>query len=277
MIEARSVSVRVSGAALLKDVSVALEPGQVTVIIGPNGAGKSTLLRVLSGELRPSGGEVRLDDRPLPAISAASLASRRAIVPQATTLAFDFRAVEVVLLGCTVPGFGLDIGNIEMAAIAALQRVGLTGLEHRPYAHLSGGERQRVHVARALCQLATSPVQSPGQKSLLMDEPTSSLDISHQDLVLEEARQQAADGLAVLMVLHDLNLASAFADHLLLLSAGEVIAAGAPRDVLRDDLLSAAYRCAVTTRKVPLDDDRPFVLPRALTAARAAPAARHRP
>jgi heme transport system ATP-binding protein len=129
--------------------------------------------------------------------------------------------------------------------------------------HLSGGERQRVHVARALCQLAM-PAWRPGQtRCLLLDEPTASLDLAHQTQVLRALRQQAEAGHAILAVLHDLNLAAALADNLVLMERARVLAAGPPADVLRDDLLSAAYGCPIHTNRTP-GGGRPFVLPPAV-------------
>ncbi len=268
MLEARQITVVVRSSVLLRGVNVGVRPGRILVLIGPNGAGKSTLLRVLSGELAPTGGEALLDGRPLAAFSAAELARRRAVVPQASTLSFPFTVLEVAMLGVTVPGFAVTTAAARAAALEALAAVGLSGLSSRLYGHLSGGERQRVHIARALCQVA-APALRPGESQcLLLDEPTSNLDLAHQALVLDAVRRQAARGLAVLAVMHDLNLAAALADDLLLLAGGEVKAAGPPPQVLRAELLSAAYGCSVFPNRTP--GDRPFVLPPPMFPARLA-------
>jgi iron complex transport system ATP-binding protein len=258
MLEARNVSYVIKGRAIVDGVSAALVPGRLSVIIGPNGAGKSTLLKLLTGELRASSGEVLLDGEELKHLSAQALAARRAVVPQSTRLSFPFSVIEVVLLGAVVPGFTQPAPAKEAAAYRALDDVGLSGFADRLYTELSGGERQRVHVARALCQLSTAPRRSDAPPILLLDEPTSNLDLMHQVKVLEEVRRRVAQGWIALAVLHDLNLASAFADTLILMSNGRVEASGRVDEVFRDDLLSAVYRCRVETN---IMDGRRFVLP----------------
>jgi iron complex transport system ATP-binding protein len=259
-LEARNVWVEAGGHALLADVDLAVEPGRVTVLIGPNGAGKSTLLRVLSGEIAPTRGDAALDGAPLRSFSAAELARRRAVVPQSTAVAFPFTVREVVMLGVTVPGFAVADIAARKRADTALDTVGLIPFAERLYPTLSGGERQRVHVARALCQLAAGARRRAESGCFLLDEPTASLDLAHQGHVLSAMRRQAELGLAVLAILHDLNLAAAVADHLVLLAAGRVTAAGSPREVLRGDVLSAAYGCRITPNRAP-GQGRPFVLP----------------
>jgi iron complex transport system ATP-binding protein len=138
--------------------------------------------------------------------------------------------------------------------------VGLTPFAERLYPTLSGGERQRVHVARALCQLAAAPRRHAESCCFLLDEPTASLDLAHQGQVLSAMRRQAQLGLAVVAILHDLNLAAAVADHLVLLAGGRVAAAGPPPEVLRAEVLSAAYGCRIMPNRAP-DQRRPFVLP----------------
>ncbi len=263
MLEARGVTVERRGRKLLDDVSVTVPQGRVTAIIGANGAGKSTLIKVLSGEIRPSQGEALLDGRDLRTFSAAELSRRRALVPQSTTLSFPFSVMEVVRLGASVPGF--DDGNEHANRIAedALSDVDLQGFRDRLYSELSGGERQRVHVARALCQLNCAVELQGETKALLLDEPTSNLDLAHQSLVLAEAREQAREGRAVAIVLHDLNLAAAWADEIVLLHAGRVAARGAPAAIFRDDLLSAAFGCAIQANKVP-PPGVPYMLPHLL-------------
>lgn len=260
MLEARDLTYSVNGNTLLRKVHAAVRPGRVTVLIGPNGAGKSTLLRVLSGDIAPSGGEALLDGRRLGAVPAAELARCRAVVPQSSVLTFPFTALEVAMLGITVPGFEASAAAAARSAREALEAVGMSALADRLYVHLSGGERQRVHIARALCQLGAPPFRPNDTRCFLLDEPTSNLDLAHQTLVLDAVRRQAGRGLAVLAVMHDLNLAAALADDMVLLVRGEVAATGPPAAVLRDDLLSAAYGCQVRTNRVP-DGGGAYVLP----------------
>ena len=267
MLETRGVWVEAGGRALIENVDVAVAPGRITVLIGPNGAGKTTLLRVLSGEMAPSRGEACLDGEALRAFSAADLAWRRAVVPQASAVSFPFTVREVVMLGVTVPGFPLPDAALHRRVDAALDAMHLMPFADRFYTTLSGGERQRVHIARAMCQLAAAARGRGETRCLLLDEPTASLDLAHQGQVLAAMRRQADQGHAVLAILHDLNLAAAIADHLVLLAAGRVASAGPPGEVLRDDVLSASYGCRVAANRVP-ENGRPFVLPPAALGVR---------
>lgn len=262
MIEARNASYQIKGKHLLRDASLVLRPGRVISLIGPNGAGKSTMLRLFTGELTPTSGEILVDGRNMATIAPGELSRRRAVVAQSTPLSFPFTVLEVVLLGVTVPGFEISRPGARAAALDALRTVGLTHFEHRLYTELSGGERQRVHIARALCQLATAKRPHGETAALLLDEPTSSLDLAHQGMVLAEARRQARMGRAVLAILHDLNLAAIYADEIVLLSGGRIAATGTATEVMRDDLLSEVYGCELRTNVTPANG-APFVLPSA--------------
>lgn len=268
MISARAASFAISGKTLLKDINLDLAPGCLTVVIGPNGAGKSTLFRLLTGELRPTRGRVAIGDRDLLRLPAFDMARLRAVVPQHTQLAFPFSVVEVAELGVTVPGLMPAGDKARGLALSVLERVGLRHLANRAYTTLSGGERQRVHIARALAQLVSADGVAAKRcepirvSTLFVDEPTSSLDIAHQLLVLNELRREASDGRAVLAVLHDLNLAAANADEILLLSEGRQLAKGKPSAVLTDDLLSEAYGCTIRLNTKP-PEGVPFLLPQA--------------
>lgn len=262
MLEARRASYAVNGRRLVEEIDLCLRPGKLVVLVGPNGAGKSTLLRLLAGEIAPSSGRLLIDGRDISSVPAAQLARRRAVVPQSTALSFPFTVREVVLLGATVPGFATPRPAIDAAAIEAIASVGLSGFENRPFTQLSGGERQRVHIARALLQLAVADGSRGDFAALLLDEPTANLDLAHQMTVLSEARRQARSGRAVLAILHDLNLAAAYADEMMLMSRGRVAARGQAVDVIRDELLSNVYGCAVRTNVTPRNG-APFVLPQA--------------
>lgn len=257
-IEACGVRFEIGSKRLVDDVSLAVPAGRMVGILGPNGAGKSTLLKLVSGEHKPTAGHILFDGVPVAQAPPALLARRRAVVPQSSQLTFSFSALEVVVLGASVPGFGLCADHTR-AAEWALDRVGLAHLAARRYTDLSGGERQRVHIARAMCQLATAP-PSPGETLLLLvDEPTSNLDIGHQRRVLGALREAAAEGASVLAVLHDINLAAGYCDSLALMREGRLIAHGSPEEIVRDDLLSHTYGCALDANRTP--SRTPFVLP----------------
>lgn len=259
MLVASTVSVIINGTTLLKNASLTARPSEVVVICGPNGAGKSTLLKVLSGELQPSGGTVTLDGSNIAEMKAWQLAERRSVVPQSTHLAFPFTVAEVVSLGLTVPGFAGGRHQYGELVMDTLHRVDLTGFADRSYPTLSGGERQRVHLARALCQLAASR-RTDGTRVLFLDEPTASLDLSHQLLVLQEARRVATAGTAVIAVLHDLNLAAAYADQIALMASGRIASIGPPESVMEDEKLSEVFECSVRSRQTP-PNGVPYVLP----------------
>lgn len=240
MIAARSVAVHAGGRSLLTNVSLDLRPGEVLAVVGPNGAGKSTLLRTLSGERQPDTGEVTLEGRSLSGWHPGELARRRAVVSQQVSLAFPMSVAEVVALG-RLPWHGTPQTKRDRQAVAtALAGAGVAHLAARAYATLSGGERQRVHIARALAQLdgAARPA------ALLLDEPTSNLDVRHGAALLKLLRRLADDGLAVLVVLHDLNEAAFVAHRVAVISDARCVALGPGEEVLRPSLLAEVYGIA---------------------------------
>lgn len=230
---------------VLSDIGLALAPGEVLGVLGPNGAGKSTLLGALCGELPVRQGQVWLDDRPLADWPGPERARRLAVLPQVSTLGFAFRVEEVVGMG-RLPH---DSGVVLDAEIitAALNAADAGHLRGRSYLTLSGGERQRVHLARVLAQLW------PGEAgtTLLLDEPTSALDPLHQHTTLQAVRAFADRGAAVLVILHDLNLAARYCDRILLLQHGRACALGAPRQVLQPKALKAVFGLEVLVQAHP--------------------------
>ncbi len=243
MIAAERVSVAYGSRVVLRDVSLDVGAGELVALVGPNGAGKSTLLRVLSGEQKPLTGEVRFGGRSIASLRLADLARRRAVVPQHSSLDFPFRVREVVLMGRTPHIHRSGASRDRLLVDEALAAVGLEGLAERSYVQLSGGERQRVHLARAMTQIAEP---QPDGRALLLDEPVASLDLAYQRRVLEVARKLAGEGVAVLAVLHDLNLAAQYADRIALLAQGSVCACGTPATVLTEAQLTDVYGTPVT-------------------------------
>lgn len=246
VIRANSISVIRSGRHLLDGVTFGMAAGEVTVILGPNGAGKSTLLRCLSGTLAPDAGSVTLGSAPITSIPGAELAILRAVLGQETRLGFAFSVMEVVGLG-RIPHAGRSNRSQDLQAIdAAMRATGILHMTERTFTTLSGGEKQRVHLARTLAQLW--PFGDGGRdKILLLDEPTNNLDLAHQHKLLKHARELASTGLAVCAVLHDPNLASGYADRVVVLNDGQVAASGTPNDVLTPDLLSGVYGIELRT------------------------------
>ncbi|WP_117191753.1 heme ABC transporter ATP-binding protein [Rhizobium terrae] len=255
MISAEHITVTRSGRKLLDNVGIDLEAGKFTVVIGPNGAGKSTLMKVLSGEMKPDSGLVTYYGTDVELCQPVDLAKRRAVLPQATQLAFPFTALEIARMGAVAQG---ALNPTEQAR-QALSRVGLRGFESRPYPSLSGGEQQRVQFARVLAQVP-QPVADGVPRALFLDEPTASLDLGHQISVLEIARDFASAGGMVLAILHDLNLAAEFADHLVVLNHGRVVAEGACAETVNDEIISSVYGIAGAVGRLPAAHI-PYVLP----------------
>ena len=255
MLQAEQLAVRRGPALVLSDVSLDLLPGQVLGVLGPNGAGKSSLLAGLSGELRPASGRVLLDRRPLADWPGPARARRLAVLPQNSGLEFAFRVEEVVGLG-RLPHASGRAQDLEIVA-AALEAADAGHLRGRSYLTLSGGERQRVHLARVLAQLW------PGgsEQVLLLDEPTSMLDQLHQHSILQAVRGCAERGTAVLVILHDLNLAARYCDRLLLLAGGRPQALGSPQEVLRAELLKTVFGLEVLIQRHP-ERGHPLVVAR---------------
>lgn len=238
MIAARGIWLKAGGRSLLADVSLEIRPGEVLVLAGPNGAGKSTLLKILAGEVTPGAGQVTLEGRPLPAWHPRDLARRRAVLGQHVGVAFPMLARDVVALG-RLPWHGHPAETARDAeAIAAAQaEAAVTHLAPRAHATLSGGERQRVHLARALAQLDGAGMPA----ALMLDEPTASLDAGHRAALLRLLRRLAGRGLAVLVVLHDLQEAAFVADRVALLEQGRLLACGPPDVALDPALLERVY------------------------------------
>jgi iron complex transport system ATP-binding protein len=258
-LEARGVTVEVGAARLLDSIDLRVDAGETVAIVGPNGAGKSTLLRVLAGEIVPRRGEVALKGRPLASYKAAALALNRAVLSQHIAVTFPFTAAEIVWMGA---GDRRDAAAARFVE-AALAEADVAHLRDRIVPTLSGGEQQRVQLARVLVQLACA-AQAHGPPALLLDEPTASLDLRHQIMVARLARDRAAAGMAVVAVLHDLNLATVFAGRILVLDRGRVAADGAPAAILTDDLIGRVFGVASAVNRAP-PPGVPFVLPQAMT------------
>ncbi|MBU2982634.1 heme ABC transporter ATP-binding protein [Lentibacter algarum] len=259
MLKAQNITVSLGKSEILHDVSFEAKPAQLTAIVGPNGSGKTTLLRAMTGDAEYSG-TVELNGHDIKTARAWELASERAVLPQATPLAFPFTVLEVVRLGLN-SGVTADKGGLVMRA---LRRVGLAGFEGRFYQELSGGEQQRVQLARVLSQV-WEPVTDDTPRWLFLDEPVSALDIGHQLQVMQIAKDYADAGGGVVAVMHDLNLTAMFADSIALISEGRVLRQAAPEAVLQDELLSRAYQCSVRVNTPPADGT--YLLPHAASFA----------
>ncbi|KRR18368.1 iron ABC transporter [Bradyrhizobium lablabi] len=260
LLEAHSVSMVVGGATLVDGIDLQIKAGEMVAIVGPNGAGKSTLLRMLSGDLRPTRGEVRLKQRDIRLYPPRQLAFHRAMLSQHVNVTFPFTVEEIVHMGAG------DAGRTTAQPLvdAALSEVDLSHFGQRQLPTLSGGEQQRAHFARVLVQLACGEAQH-GPGLLLLDEPTSSLDMRHQIDLVETAKRRAQNGTAVIAVLHDLNLAMRFADRIVLLHRGRLAVDGGRSEAITAETIRRIFEVDVTIDYT--DQGVPFLLPQTMRPA----------
>jgi iron complex transport system ATP-binding protein len=240
-----NITIRYEARTVLRNISFDVHAGEVLALIGPNGVGKSTLIRTCGGTLKPIGGRVLINGQDVQRLRVEERARLIAVVPQAVRLPEIFNVYETVLMGRTpyLGWLGREGEQDRSAVQAALARTSTLELADRPIGELSGGEQQRVLIARALAQSA---------RTLLLDEPTAHLDLKHQAGVLSLIGDLAhAENYAVLIALHDLNLAAQYADRVALLSNGTVAAIGTPEEVLTEENLNPAYGLRITVYEHP--------------------------
>lgn len=252
MIAARNLSYRIGPDRwLVRDVSLVLTEGELVVLVGPNGAGKTTLLRLLTGELPPSAGDVLLYDKPLQQYSIHEMALQRSIMRQQMDMNFDFSVQEVVMMG-RHPHIRLIESERDRQIVDDMLRLTQSDmLRDRQFATLSGGEKARVTLARVLAQ------QTP---LVVLDEPTSAMDLRHQHLTMQIARQLTNDGRTILAVLHDLNLAAMYADRIGIMHQSRLIIIDTPQVVLTAEYIQAAFGIVVTVMQHP-QDNCPVIVP----------------
>jgi iron complex transport system ATP-binding protein len=266
MLEARHITYQLGRKQLLTNVSLRARPGEFVAIAGANGAGKSTLLKTLSRELTPTSGQVLLDEKPLSSYTALDLARRRAVLAQQNPLAFPFQVHELVMMG-RYPHFSGHPGPNDDAIVAYMQE--LTAINHltdRSVLTLSGGEQQRVYLAKVLAQLMTTDDldehsgTATVSRYLLLDEPTTGLDLYFQHSLLDLARHLTTRGYGVVAILHDLNLIMQYADQVLLLKEGKQLALGTPATVLTPNAIMDTFGLAVQVVDEP-SLNYPIVIP----------------
>jgi iron complex transport system ATP-binding protein len=246
IVDINNISLDYRGKIILDDVSFSVRPGEFFMVIGPNGAGKTSLLKVLAGLQKASRGRVSVKDNNIGSYSRRNLAKIMAIVPQQVEVGFPFTVAETVIMGRTphLGILGMEDENDFTLARQAMEFTDVSHLAERKLFQLSGGELQRVIIARAICQQP---------EIILLDEPTTALDPAHQlkimDLMERFRREQ---GITVIMVSHDLNLASMYGDRLLLLKEGREVKTGNPGAVLARELLEKTYGCRMQVDESPL-------------------------
>ena len=241
------LSVDLGGSEILSGVSLTADTGDLVGLVGPNGAGKTTLLRAIQGAVQPTAGTVTVDSHTTTSLSARETGRLVATVPQETRLSFSFSVEDAVAMGRNphIGRFGTADADDRRAVREALVDTDLTDLADRPVTELSGGERQRVLLARAFAQ--DTPL-------LLLDEPTSNLDINHAVNTLDLVRSVVDEGTTAVAAIHDLNLAARYCDRLVLLADGSVVEAGAPDTVLTSETLEAAFDARTVVSHDPATD-----------------------
>ena len=248
-IVATGVSVVLDGHRILHGIDLTVAPGEIVALVGPNGAGKSTLLSALSGDVAATEGQIAVSGKPIGAYRHLDLARERAVLTQDNQLSFPFTVGQVVLMGRSPWSRTHRFDEDELAVAEAMVAMDVDQLATRRFTSLSGGEKARVSLARVLAQ------RTP---TVMLDEPTASLDLRHQEDVMRAVRGLASTGTAVLVVVHDLSLAAAYADRVALVADGRLVAVGTPSEVLTAEQVSAVYGLAVD---VSLETGRPVVVP----------------
>jgi len=250
MLEVQNISINYSERAVVRGVSLRLEKGKIIALLGANGAGKTTLLKSLNGGLPLASGEILLNEKPLKNYSRREIAQKVAVIAQETETKFPVSVLEFVLAGrfAHASAFGWETEKDLRIALDCLSLCDLKDYENRQMNQLSGGERQRVVLARAL---------ATGSRILLLDEPTANLDLAHQALMFRLVRErcETCESAAVLIT-HDLNLASEFADEIILLKSGEIAAKGVPEEVLTEENLEKVFGVRVLLDENPVSRRR---------------------
>lgn len=250
MLEAENISINYGVCAVVSDVSFALHTGKIIALVGANGAGKTTLLKSLNGNLPVSSGAIRLDGKSLNDYSRREIAVKIAVIAQETETKFPVSVLEFVLSGRFAHGaaFGWESETDLQIAVECLKRCDLDNFENRLMNRLSGGERQRAVLARALATKA---------KILLLDEPTANLDLAHQAMMFRLIKERCERGdSSAIVITHDLNLASEFADEIVLLKNGRIAAKGNPREVLTEENLRDVFGVRVLLDENPSSGKR---------------------
>jgi iron complex transport system ATP-binding protein len=243
MLELRQVTYRIRQACLLDHIDLQFHDNKLNLIVGPNGAGKSTLLKVISQQIAPKHGEVLFYGKPLKDYTLADLAKRRAVLSQHIELAFSVSVADLVMMGRTPYFSGKPSSHDADIVQEVMQYFDLVSMQGRDVLTLSGGEKQRAHFARVAAQIWERDTIANASSYLLLDEPLSFLDVYYQFEFMHKLQALIQDkGMTIIGVVHDLNLAAKFADHLVLLHQGKVLAAGTKEQVFTENNIEKAYR-----------------------------------
>jgi len=250
MLKTEKIYYRIGKKLILNGISAEFRPGEFNMILGPNGSGKSTFLKIFSGEINGYEGSVLYNDHKISKLKKEELAKYRAVMSQQPELGFPLTVDEVVMMG-RYPHFSFNPGKKDEAICnEVMERMNLSEFKERNYLTLSGGEKQRVQYARVLAQVWEKPAS--GFRYLFLDEPLTSLDINYQQEFLQIARELAKEGIVLVAVMHDINLAIQFADKLFFLKEGELVGHGKPKEILSADLIKKVFNIQSTIINNPV-------------------------
>lgn len=255
MYEAVDISLRVREKSILEGVNVILNPGRFVAIVGPNGAGKSSLMKVMAGELRPMHGDIVINGREMSSYSSRELSLLRAVMPQHSSVQFAFSVGQIISLGRHMHPSSRKHNARMIEEVMALTDT--EKFRDRNFMTLSGGEKQRVQLARVLAQVWEETVHP---RYILLDEPTSSLDIAQQQQLFRLAKQVCERNIGVMAIVHDLNLAAQFADELYFLKEGKIVSAGDPQEVFTKKNIEETFCCSVNVYHDPCNKC-PYIIP----------------
>jgi len=250
-IKAKSIFWEVDNKRIIKDISLEISLGEVVSIIGPNGAGKSSFLNVLSGDIKPTSGSVSFDETNLKDISIQERSFMRSVMSQSQQIVYDFSVKEIIEMGWLDRGIASYSGNFKEAVMKVASECSVHNLLEQKFNTLSGGEQRRVHFARTLIQL-WRPSNSHDPRYMFLDEPTANLDILHEQNLMKLVRSKAMEGIGILLILHDLNLAAKYSDKLVIFKDGSLIKSGSPQEVLQSKVLTEVYGLDMEVAKDPL-------------------------
>lgn len=261
MIEVCDLTIKRGKYKIISKLNFKAEAKKITIIVGPNGSGKTTLLNAITEDIKYSG-NIFINSVNITSLNSRKKAKFRGVLPQLNTMSFPFFVSEVLNLGFLSGNAKQE--NIDKFDIikSALNYVDLIGYENRLYQELSGGEQARVQLARVLCQI-WHPIYNDNPCWLLLDEPVASLDIAHQLIIMNLAREFVQSGGGVIAVLHDLNLASCYADQMAMMKNGEILYSGTPNVIMTSENIEKVYDCKICVNKIPVPQF-PFILPQTI-------------
>ena len=256
MLTANNISYSIGKKPILRNIDLTLEPGEFKAIVGPNGAGKSTLLKIITGENRSYKGEVQYHGKILNTFRINEISKVRAVLPQESQVSFPFTVREIVEMGRST--FRDKKSRLDQIVEEVMQNTGITHFRDRSYHSLSGGEKQKVQLTRVMAQIWESSDQS---RFIFLDEPTASLDMARQHQILGLAKELCKKNIGILAVIHDLNLATQYADNLVFMKMGEVVCQGRVQEVMHKENIEKTFNHEVT---VAFDDANklPFIIPK---------------